>query len=46
MQHDLDEYRGSKEDIDALYREARTLVTSVEYWQKYLGLRQAGPETE
>ena len=46
MQRDLNEYRESKEDIDALYREARPLVTSVEYWQKYLGLRQAGPETE
>ena len=38
LSDDIKEYEKNKKEIEALYREARPLITSVPYWRKYLGL--------
>lgn len=36
---DLKLYKKNKNKIEAQYREARSELTSVDFWKKYLGLR-------
>lgn len=38
LEDDINLYHGKKEEIDSLYRETRSLITSSEYWTRYLGL--------
>ena len=44
LHDDLKEYEKNKDDIKALYRDARPLITSVSYWKQYLGLQDESVE--
>ena len=38
MEADLKEYKKNREEIEALYRDSKSLVTSKEFWKHYLGV--------
>lgn len=37
---DLHEYHANKKEIEAMYRQARTLLTSLDFWKDYLSMNE------